>query len=268
MKMKQYFLASALSGLPFAASAADLPVKAPVYKAPVEAVYNWTGWYAGGNIGYSWGNGDSNYTDPGFASAGLPTSFSGSQKIDGIIGGGQIGYNWQANSTWVFGLEADFQGSGAKGSISNSNSYSYDCEGTCTAKINQNQEVKILWFGTVRGRAGVLVTPTMLLYGTGGLAYGRISVSGTVTDTFPGCNPAICNWAYGNSATNVGWTLGAGVEGAIPNTRDWTWKVEYLYIDFGSISGTGHDPDFSSTYSWSAKVTDNIVRVGVNYRFH
>jgi outer membrane immunogenic protein len=241
--------------------AADMPVKAPVYKAPVEAVYNWTGWYAGGNIGYGWGNGDANYTDPGFAIVGLPTSISGSEKLDGIIGGVQIGYNWQANNTWVLGLEADFQGSGEKASNNFSASYS-DFEG---GTINQNQETKILWFGTVRARAGVLVTPTLLLYGTGGLAYGRISTSGTVTDT--GCTPA-CSWSFGNSATNVGWTLGAGIEGAIPSTRDWTWKIEYLYMDLGSVSGTGHETDFGSNYSWSAKVTDNIVRVGVNYRFH
>jgi outer membrane immunogenic protein len=264
MKMKQYLLASALCGLPFAASAADLPVKAPVYTAPVVVVYNWTGWYAGGNIGYGWGNADANYTDPGFAIAGLPTSFSGSEKLDGVIGGGQIGYNWQANSTWVFGLEADFQGSGQKGSRSFSNSYIFDCEGTCTGNINQNQETKIQWFGTVRGRVGVLVNPTILLYGTGGLAYGRISASGTVTDT----GICACSWSYGNSTTKVGWTLGAGIEGAIPNTRDWTWKVEYLYIDFGSVSGNGFDFDSGTAFSWSAKVTDNIVRVGVNYRFH
>ena len=262
--MKKQLLLSVAFGALMAvtpAMAADLPVKAPVYKAPVEAVYNWTGWYAGGNIGYGWGNGDANYTDPGFAIVGLPTSISGSDKLEGIIGGGQIGYNWQVNNNWVFGLEADFQGSGQKASNSFSGSFS-DFEG---GTISQNQETKILWFGTVRGRVGMLVNPTLLLYGTGGLAYGKINVSGSVTDT--SCTPT-CAWSYGNSTTKVGWTLGAGIEGAIPNTRDWTWKLEYLYIDFGSVNGSGFDTDFGSVYSWSAKVTDNILRVGVNYRFH
>jgi outer membrane immunogenic protein len=195
----------------------------------------------------------------------LPTSFSQSQNIDGLIGGVQIGYNWQANNTWVFGLKADFQGSAEKGSSSLSDPY---IATPGDPFINQTVDAKILWFGTVRGRVGVLVTPTLLVYGTGGLAYGRISVSGTETDTFPLCPPSICVWTYGNSATKFGWTAGAGIEGAIPNTRDWTWKLEYLYIDFGSVSGTGSDVDFSSTYSWSTKVTDNILRVGLNYRFH
>jgi outer membrane immunogenic protein len=228
----------------------------PALAAPVGAAYNWTGWYAGGNIGYSWGQGDADYSEPAFGGFGLPTSWSGSPNIDGVIGGVQIGYNWQVNNTWVFGLEADFQGSAEKGSFSNF----ADSEGLVT----QAQDTKILWFGTLRGRAGVLLDPTLLLYGTGGLAYGRISVSGTFTDT--GCGTPACSWSYGNSTTKVGWTLGAGIEGAVPNTRDWTWKLEYLYIDFGSVSGTGFDTDFGGTYSWSTTVTDNILRVGVSYR--
>ena len=240
------------------ALAADLPVKAPVYKAPVAAAYNWTGWYAGGNIGYGWGTADANYTDPGFGFFGLPTSFSASQNLNGIIGGGQIGYNWQADNTWVFGLEADFQGSGAKATASRYLPIN-NFEG-----ISQSIEAKIWWFGTVRARAGVLVTPTIWAYATGGLAYGNVSASGTVTDT--SCIPT-CSWAFSNSKTNVGWTVGAGVEGAIPNTREWTWKIEYLYLDLGSISGTGVETDFGTTYSWSAKFTNNIIRAGINYRF-
>src|SRR5487761_36315 len=91
-----------------AASPAIAAPRAPVM--PAAPVYNWTGWYAGGNIGYSWGNADSTYTDHGFAP---PTSFSGSEQLDGIIGGAQVGYNWQIGN-WVYGLETDFQGSGEK----------------------------------------------------------------------------------------------------------------------------------------------------------
>ena len=246
------------------ASAADMPVKAPIYKAPAAMPYSWTGFYVGGNIGYSWGNGDASYSDPGLVSIGLPPSLSGSQKINGVIGGGQVGFNWQANNTWVFGIEADFQGSGEKGSFNNSYADGLDATGATTQILGES---KILWFGTVRGRVGVLVNPTLLLYGTGGLAYGKISTSGSVSDPSCGTGPT-CSWSFGNSATNVGWTIGAGVEGAIQNTRDWTWKVEYLYIDLGSVSGTGHESDFGTTYSWSTKVADNILRVGVNYRFH
>ena len=122
----------------------------------------------------------------------------------------------------------------------------------------------IRWFGTLRGRVGALITPTILLYGTGGLAYGGISDSGSVTVTL---NGGSTGWSFGDSTTKVGWTAGAGVEGAIPNTSDWTWKVEYLYIDFGTLSGNGLNSG-GDPYSWSTKVTDNIVRVGLNYRFH
>ncbi len=238
------------------AMAADMALKAP----PLAAPYSWTGFYVGGNIGYSWGNGDSNYNEPAFGPVGLPVPISASQKLDGLIGGGQIGYNWQADKTWVFGLEADIQGSGEKGG--SSNSYTY---GVIDPTLTLTNNADIQWFGTVRGRVGVLVNPTLLLYGTGGLAYGGISASGSVNDGFV----AATTWSFGETTTKVGWTLGAGIEGAIPNTSDWTWKLEYLYIDFGTVSGNNldffdlsHDP-----YSWGTRVTDNILRVGLNYRF-
>ena len=242
------------------ASAADLPMSAPVVTA-----YNWNGFYVGGNIGYSWGSGDSWYNDPGFSGL-VPTPIFGSQNMNGVIGGGQIGYNWQYQDNWVFGVEADFQGSDQKGSSSISNPFSVfldDNNLPTVFSINQTFEAKILWFGTVRARAGLLIDPTLLAYLTGGLAYGRINIAGTITDT-----SVPTTWSFGSTPTNFGWTLGGGIEGAIPSTVDWTWKVEYLYIDLGSVSGTGFDPDFLSTFNWNTKVTDNIVRVGVNYRFH
>jgi outer membrane immunogenic protein len=114
----------------------------------------------------------------------------------------------------------------------------------------------------VRGRVGLLINPTTLLYGTGGLAYGRISASGTFFNSFTSGTAS-----FGDSTTQVGWTLGAGVEGAIPNASNWTWKLEYLYIDFGTLSGNGFNSQ-GEAYSWSTRVTDNILRVGLNYRFH
>ena len=74
----------------------------------------------------------------------------------------------------------------------------------------------------------------------------------------------------GGSATNVGWTVGGGVEGAIPNMSNWTWKLEYLYIDFGTVSGNNVDAFVDLNhypYSWGTRVTDNIFRGGLNYRF-
>jgi outer membrane immunogenic protein len=241
------------------ALAADMPLKAP----PIP-VWSWTGFYLGGNVGYSWGTASWTYSDPSFTGTN-----SGSQKLDGFIGGAQIGYNWQANQTLVLGVEADIQGSAEKGSSSFSDPYFCDvCAATAdTAYVNGSPSSDIRWFGTVRGRLGVLVNPTLMLFGTGGLAYGGISTSGSFVDTFPGCSPAICTWAFNQSTTKVGWTAGGGIEGAIANSSNWTWKAEYLYINFGTLSGSSFGPDPLS-YSWSTKVTDNILRVGVNYLFH
>jgi outer membrane immunogenic protein len=128
--------------------------------------------------------------------------------------------------------------------------------------VTLTNSADIQWFGTVRGRVGALVNPTTFVYGTGGLAYGGISASGTFSNSL-----ASRSASFGDSTTEVGWTLGVGVEGAIPNTSNWTWKLEYLYIDFGTISGNGVTP-FGEPYSWSMRVTDNILRVGFNYRFY
>ena len=89
-------------------AAADMPVKMPVKAPVIVPMYNWTGFYIGGNIGYSWGKQDTSLLTGG------TTLFSNSNNINGIIGSGPIGYNWQKNQ-WVLGVEADFQGSGQKG---------------------------------------------------------------------------------------------------------------------------------------------------------
>jgi outer membrane immunogenic protein len=259
------------------ALAADL-TPAPIYtKAPPAPAYSWTGFYVGGNIGYSWGTDNSVYNDPNFGASGTGAlSYNPlSENLDGVIGGGQIGYNWQANSTWVLGFEADIQGSGERGGSSFSDPYSVgvDCDIFCST-VGGTMNAAINWFGTLRGRVGVLVTPTTLLYGTGGLAYGGVSASGTITDACfsgkpPTCTPA--SWGFGNTSTQVGWTVGGGVEGVAPISTNWTWKLEYLYLDLGTMSGSGYElpADFGVLpYTWSTRVTDNILRVGLNYHFH
>ena len=185
--------------------------------------------------------------------------------MDGVIGGGQIGYNWQVQN-WVWGLEADIQGSGQKGGRD------FLCPtGVCTpgaiilvapgpaVPVSLNQ--KLEWFGTVRGRVGVLATPKVLFYGTGGLAYGEVKTTGTI-----GLVPA----TFASSDTRVGYTVGAGVEGVIGG--NWTAKLEYLWVDLGRTSGSFVTaiPALGGgvlTSNYSSRITDNIVRVGVNYKF-
>jgi outer membrane immunogenic protein len=266
--MKKQFLQSA-AAVSFAAVCSLTAVCSPAMAAPPlpppVPYYNWTGFYVGGNAGYSWGQGAVQYNEPAFGFFGLPTSLSGSNQLNGGIGGFQAGYNWQINTLWIVGLETDFQFSSERASKTSNLPYTFnDGESLASATLSGTLSSKIDWFGTVRGRVGYLITPTTFVYGTGGLAYGQVSASGSFSDT--GCTPA-CTWSFSQTATKVGWALGAGFEGAIPTSRNWTWKVEYLHIDLGSMSGTGFDNDFFGPYSWSARFTDDILRVGLNYRF-
>lgn len=205
------------------ASAADMPLKEP-YVAPTPA-YNWTGFYAGLNLGGSWG-------------------WHGVDNLDGIIGGGQIGFNWQADQ-WVFGVEGDFQGSGQKAHGSFFNPVI-----PATADFNN----KLSWFGTLRVRGGYAFD-CWLPYVTAGLAYGHSEVGGTSSVGTPSVS-AVQNYK--------GWTVGGGIEWAFLDR--WSVKAEYLYIDFGTgptvvVDGVGN------LNLVNAKLIDNVARVGANYRF-
>jgi outer membrane immunogenic protein len=119
-----------------AATAADLPRGPAPYYPPPTSVYNWTGPYAGLNLGYEWGKVTNSNLEPG-----------------GIAGGGQLGYNWQTGQ-FVLGVETDIQASGADDTFA---PYKFSNP----------------WFGTLRGRAGFAIN-NVLLYGTFGLAYGEL----------------------------------------------------------------------------------------------
>jgi outer membrane immunogenic protein len=274
MKRLLIGISAAASLLATGAFAADLPVKAPVYtKAPayVEPVFTWTGFYLGGNVGYSWGNADNSTTLDRFLT-GLPLpgtlvgTNTGSNNANGVIGGAQAGYNWQM-SNWLVGLETDIQGSDERGSST------ITCLGCADVgtNITTNLTQRLNWFGTFRGRAGVLATPDVLLYATGGLAYGEVNVGGSVTgDGAIGTTTVVLP---GTSSTRTGWTAGAGVEGHIGG--NWTAKLEYLYVDLGTVSGGPVEllgilvpVRVAPGLSYSSHFTDNIVRVGINYHFN
>jgi outer membrane immunogenic protein len=243
------------------AGAADLALKAPPPPAPV---YSWTGWYAGLNLGGSFGRAGDTTT---FGPAGTVLS-STSSRLDGVIGGGQIGYNWQA-SNWLFGLEADIQGSSERGTATSTAGIAGFCGVIavfpCTTTGTLVDQEKLPWFGTVRGRVGVLASPTWLFYATGGLAYGEIKSNETLTVAGgPFAGGVLAN---NFSTIRAGWTVGGGVEGVI--TGNWTAKLEYLYMDYGKINNTfaGVAPLFTPI-NLSTHVTDNVVRAGINYHFH
>jgi outer membrane immunogenic protein len=224
------------------ASAADMAVRPAM--APPPPVYTWTGIFWGVNLGYSWG--EAKY-DASFLGVG---SVSSSQDIDGVIGGAQTGYNYQFGGAWVWGWESDFQFSGQKG-------------GSTFAGIGPLTTVttdrKLEWFGTARSRLGFLVSPTVLLYGTAGVAYGQVKNSATV------------NVAGLGSATSTfkdvkaGYAVGGGIEGALGG--GWSAKLEYLYIDLGKTEDTDITPGLGVVASETWRTTDNIVRAGLNYKW-
>jgi outer membrane immunogenic protein len=137
---------------------------------------------------------------------------------------------------------------------------------------------KLDWFGTVRGRIGPTVTPTILAYVTGGLAYGNVSttnsVSGVNITGAQGTNTSTSTpfaGTFGQSSLRIGWTVGVGVEGVI--SGNWTAKLEYLYVDLGNVSGsfvTGLTAPSGALAisSYSSHITDNILRAGINYHFN
>lgn len=154
-----------------------------------------------------------------------------------------------------------------------------------------NLAASIDWFGTIRGRLGYALDKT-LLYGTGGLAYGKVktagtaSFNGTFTDNSGGtCDqggagcPATGSASFGDSSTKYGWAAGAGIERSVGSFNNWTWKVEYLYVDLGSantsvayssnvsVPGKPLSQTVTGNSSFGGNVTDQIVRIGTNYKF-
>lgn len=255
----------------------------PALAAP--PTWTWTGFYLGGNAGHSWGR------DHGSIISGGAFAPEHNTALNGFIGGGQFGYNWQV-SNWVYGLEADFQGSAQRGSA---NTF---CPGGTTTSVNglctqghvgdtindparpvaTTLNEKLEWLGTVRARIGSTVTPTLLPYITGGLAYGQVRVDQTVSGInvigVTGANGATFTpggGSFSDSTTKFGWTIGAGIEGVL--WGNWTARVEYLHVDLGTVSGSFATsliaPGGSKLVAgYNLHVTDNIVRIGLSYALH
>jgi outer membrane immunogenic protein len=258
--MKKLAIVIAVTGLiGTPAFAADMDVKAPpLTPAPV---YNWTGWYVGVNAGASFGNVNTDFNASNITLAPVPLvtvpgngGFIGSNRNypDGFIGGGQIGYNWQYSPLIVVGFEADFQGAVERdNSILNHSGIVPFTQGGAVAPSAAtaltDYTTQIDWFGTARARIGyVWGNGNVLSYVTGGLAYGKVKINGTNTvsgDFTPVGGPGVYSLtqAIGHSQVNTGWVMGYGTEGVIDfwGARNWTWKIEGLYMDLGHLDATG-----------------------------
>jgi outer membrane immunogenic protein len=220
--------------------AADLPA-APAYKAPVMAppvAYSWTGFYVGANVG-------GGFADIPATATVLGVTTTGKAKLNGVIGGGQIGYNYQYTN-WVFGVEADFQGSSQRATTT-----------MVTGRVTATETDSLPWFGTVRGRVGFTPVDRWLVYATGGLAYGELETTANFTV------PGVLNTSTTAKSTKAGWTVGGGVEAAL--WGNWTGKVEYLYVDINNFNLNA--AVLAVPVAINAHLHENIGRVGVNYRF-
>jgi outer membrane immunogenic protein len=221
-KLSTGLLIAAFSGAAAAANAADLSLT-PLYKAPPasQTAYDWTGFYAGVNAGGGWGRSWWNANT-------TAVNLGGGQV------GGTIGYNWQMSNRVVFGVEGDIDWS------------TFDGGQTTALCPGGNCSTSNSWLSTVRGRIGYGFGHFMP-YVTGGLAAGDIRAAA------PGF--------AGGTAVNPGWTLGGGVEFALPG--NWTAKAEYLHVDLGSFNCTG----CSALPNDNVSLSQNVFRAGVNYRF-
>jgi outer membrane immunogenic protein len=240
------------------------------FAAPPQPMMNWTGFYIGGNVGYGWGivDADVNYSHPGS----VPATFaiSDAANLNGVIGGAQLGFNLQTAANWVFGFEADWQtfDQNADNRFPNQ---PYTIPPFTTASVQVTSTNNILWFATLRGRIGY-AWDRWLLYATGGVAYGRVSMSGTVTDSGIVNAPGVTvifndSLPFSAASTNTGWVAGGGIENAL--TDNWSWKVEYLYLDLGSLDATvGNGPTYvTESTAIHTAFRNQVVRFGLNYKF-
>ena len=255
-----------------ATSAADLAPSGYATKSPAirDPVYNWTGFYVGANAGGAWDRSSPSTTTVSSPIGYFPPvsigdiALGGAQRINGsgFTGGLTTGYNWQVSSA-VFGLEADFNYFGVKGSTSSTTAYTCCVPTTFTINSSTSSD----WLITLRPRAGFLATPQFLLYGTGGLAVANLKANFLFTDTFAGATESASI-----STTRVGWTVGGGGEYALLN--GWSIKAEYLYVDLGRANATSTNLTLlgvfaspANVFTHSTDLRSNIGRIGLNYKF-
>lgn len=227
------FVAScSLSSMAFAADLGPPPIyKAPPLLAPVP-VYNWTGFYIGGHIGYGWS--DFSGEDP----TGVATA-----QAKGWLGGVTVGYNYQINR-FVIGLEGEYSWANVHRTESDPLGFG---GGEATLKND--------FFATAAVRLGYAVD-NLLIYGKGGVAWTRDKID--VTDGIGG---------FANGTFNrTGWLLGVGLEYGF--WTNWSTKLEYNYLNFSSIEENLNTGGGLTATTANVKLNTHLLKFGVNYRFN
>lgn len=233
--------------------------------------YDWSGGYVGVNAGAAINTSEFNSsykytgtdvfppgdTTPDIIDA-MGTSVDSSQTV--FTGGINAGYNWQISNV-VLGLEGDFNY--LDFSTKTHRNISGDIDQVFTDPSTSATDTFRLegdWYGTVRGRLGYSVN-SLLFYGTGGLAYGKLSAKESVNASNDG---EYATWSGSNEGWRLGWTVGAGVEYGVDR---WVLGAEYLYVDLGSAEWTSPSNVFTATDSVNDAWADVEQKGSVDYRF-
>ena len=262
----------------FAAQAADLPTRKeappPIFVPPP---FSWTGFYIGGNVGGVWSSGGNSNTQlftggfpvANFALASVFPNTSLGSSNSGFIGGGQAGYNYQWGS-WVFGVETDFDGTDLSRNRNIIGPTFIEPILRRNDFFTANGKISLDWLGSTRARVGFVATPDnrLMIYGTGGVAYGGGSANLDVFD-------AVNFWGFNTnsgSKTRSGWTVGGGVEYAWTNNI--IFGAEYLYYDLGSRTINTFPTVQASNFFGPSTFTStkinfdgSVIRARVSYKF-
>lgn len=234
------------------ASAADLPL--PAKQPPLAQGFTWTGFFVGPNFGGAWGT--VNYSGSNALGGATVATYAGSYGASGIFGGGQFGFNYEFPSNVVLGFQADFEESNLNGSTTSCLAVG------CSSGISHLDN-----FGAVQGRLGYAFN-NLLLYGTGGGAWGNGRSSVTITSST--AVPSLVGSTGADTSEPIGWAAGGGLEWAF--LQNWTLKVEYQHLQFNGIQqtynfglfGAGGMPFVGTT---GANLGVNTVRIGLNWLF-
>lgn len=234
----------------------------------------WTGFYAGVNGGYGWGNqsitqtGSTTYGVASVAEAikkgAIPSSLAGNPS--GGLGGIEVGYNYDVNNFLVIGAIADYDWANVNASQTiNTSNIPYFFPHTLYAPAATYAQQTLQSLGTVRIMMGL--TPSnypLLAYLTGGFGYGNIKTSANYKTTLLTC-VGFCGSASSTN-TNTGWVAGAGL--AYSFYTNWSAKAEYLYYNLGSQSQQILDAKFPKAFlAQNVEVRGNVVRAGIDYTF-
>jgi outer membrane immunogenic protein len=245
------------------ASAADMPIKAPL------PVYNsWTGFYVGIDVGGASSNTSMSYSQSSIGFASLDPVSVPDDNHWGMIGGFHAGYNWALTPSWVIGVEADWD----KASLGNSNKINnMRFAGVPLFGFGLLESDNLNWTATARAKLGYTIG-SLMFYGTGGGAWANEEHSGQIIANAPGIPafPLQSVITSGNNS-NSGWVAGGGLE--FMATANWLLRVEYLHYQLGGTTRIAPCPtcvaaafNGPSTFAWGSTTLD-VLRAGLSYKF-